>query len=46
MEAVSGTKTIYTTADSVIISRAGGADIMLPNLWLRDNFPCDDCRVI
>jgi gamma-butyrobetaine dioxygenase len=46
MEAVSGTKTIYTTADSVIISRAGGADIMLPNLWLRDNCPCDDCRVI
>ena len=46
MEAVSGSKTIYTTADSVIISRADGTDIMLPNLWLRDNCPCDDCRVV
>ena len=46
MEALSGSKTIQTTADSVIISRAGGTDIMLPNLWLRDNCPCDDCRVV
>ena len=46
MEAFSGSNTIQTTADSVIISRAGGTDIMLPNLWLRDNCPCDDCRVV
>ena len=30
---------------SVVLHLDDGCDLDLPNLWLRDNCPCDDCRV-
>ncbi len=31
---------------AVLLSLDDGSHYELPNLWLRDNCPCDDCRVI
>ena len=30
---------------SVLLHLGNGCDLELPYLWLRDNCPCDDCRV-
>ncbi|MBT7374818.1 MAG: DUF971 domain-containing protein [Porticoccaceae bacterium] len=32
-------------ADSVLVFQGSETLFDLPNLWLRDNCPCDDCRV-
>ena len=32
--------------DSVMLYLDDGSHYELPNLWLRDNCPCDDCRVV
>ena len=31
---------------SVLLHLDDGSNYELPNLWLRDNCPCDDCRVV
>ena len=37
---------IVTTKESIQIIDNGKIKYDLPNLWLRDNCQCDDCRVI
>jgi gamma-butyrobetaine dioxygenase len=32
-------------ADTVAVELLNGQQVSLPHLWLRDNCPCDDCRV-
>jgi gamma-butyrobetaine dioxygenase len=46
MKAKTDSQPIQITADSVNIRQPGGVEIRLPNLWLRDNCPCDECRVV
>ena len=37
-----GTKVLE---QAVVVQMDNGAEYSLPHLWLRDNCPCDDCRV-
>lgn len=46
MEAKLDSDVIQITADSVNIHHPDGTQTMLPHLWLRDNCPCDQCRVV
>ena len=46
MAAELNSEAFQITAHSVIIRRPAGREYELPNLWLRDNCPCDDCRVV
>lgn len=46
MRAELASVTIQITSDSVIIRHPDGIEYDLPNLWLRDNCLCDDCRVV
>lgn len=46
MAAELNSEAFQITAHSVIIRRPAGREYQLPNLWLRDNCPCDDCRVV